>query len=208
MSRVVLHLVTLANFLCGNVGQGLKSAVGSKISLANADPVLALAGALLLVLAPGVSAEQAVSMASDRGPEEINKARGVGRPTFPGESKLFNPDDPISSCLPTGISGAMVLEIKMRETATGMARYEITILDTLKELKAKCRKGKLVDRAGKPISFFALRGCWGTPPANYRQILRKQEKELAALKKGNTVVEIPCNPDPMLPPSRRRPGGA
>ncbi len=125
-----------------------------------------------------------------------------------GALTVFAANDPISSCLPAGISAGMVLEIKMRETATGMARYEVTVRDALKELKAKCRKGKLVDRAGKPVRFFALRGCWGTPPANYRQILKKQEKDLAALKKANTVVVIPCNPDPSLPPSGRRPGGS
>ena len=69
----------------------------------------------------------------------------------------------------------------------------VTVNDKLIALKAHCRRGMLVDRKGKRIYFYALKGCWGNPPAGYLTILERQNKEIAALKKRYTVVEMTCN---------------
>ena len=104
-------------------------------------------------------------------------------------------------CLPADIKKDSVVEVITRTTVNGLVKEKVTVRDILKKMKAKCRKGKLIDGTGKPVRFFRLRGCWGTPPENYQEILEKQEKEINELKKRNTVIEIPCNPDPMLPPA-------
>ncbi len=69
----------------------------------------------------------------------------------------------------------------------------ITVKQTLSKLKARCSRGKLVDRRGKKIRFFQLQGCWGTPPPGYADILLRQKQEIADLRKKFTVVEVTCN---------------
>ncbi|MFM9904110.1 MAG: hypothetical protein ACKVQJ_06000 [Pyrinomonadaceae bacterium] len=81
----------------------------------------------------------------------------------------------------------------------------VTVKQTLAKMKAKCRHGKIVDRRGRQIRFYYLRGCWGNPPEDYQEILENQRKEIADLKKKFTVIEIPCNPNPLLPPAAMRP---
>ena len=63
----------------------------------------------------------------------------------------------------------------------------------LKQLKARCRKGKLVDAKGKEIRFFRLQGCWGNPPEDYQEILTRQAQELENLRKQYRVIEMTCN---------------
>ena len=109
-------------------------------------------------------------------------------------------DEPSGSCLPDGVNEATVVEVITRQTVDGFVKDKVTVRDRLKKLNAKCRKGKLIDGTGKPIKFFHLTGCWGNPPDNYQEIIERQSQQLESLKKDNTVVEIPCNPDPMLPP--------
>jgi hypothetical protein len=72
-------------------------------------------------------------------------------------------------------------------------RY-ITVGDKLAELKAHCKRGKLLDGTGREIRFFHLTGCWGNPPDNYQEILERQNKELIKLRKRYTVIEMTCNP--------------
>ena len=62
------------------------------------------------------------------------------------------------------------------------------------ELKANCKNGKLVDGAGTEIYFYNLTGCWGNPPRHYQEILKRQEAELAILRKRSMVIEMTCNP--------------
>jgi hypothetical protein len=69
-----------------------------------------------------------------------------------------------------------------------------TVKQTLKALKARCSKNRLVDGKGKQIKFYRLIGCWGNPPAGYGEILANQQKEIAELKKKYTVIEMTCNP--------------
>jgi hypothetical protein len=69
----------------------------------------------------------------------------------------------------------------------------VTVEKKLVELKARCRGNKLIARNGREIRLYRD-ACWGNPPADYQDILEKQRKEIAALKKKYTVVEIVCDP--------------
>lgn len=68
----------------------------------------------------------------------------------------------------------------------------ITIKEKLRQLKARCKRGKLVDGRGREIRFYRLVGCWGNPPDDYQEQLARQSQELQRLKKKYTIVEIPC----------------
>jgi hypothetical protein len=72
-------------------------------------------------------------------------------------------------------------------------RPAVTVQDKLTEMKARCRKGRLVDSKGREIRFFHL-SCWGNPPENYQEIRRRETADLAKLKKRYTVIEFGCNP--------------
>ena len=73
----------------------------------------------------------------------------------------------------------------------------INVKDRLKRLKARCRRGKLVDAKRREIKFFKAE-CWGNPPADYLEIQQRQRGELARLRKKYTVIEIACGPSLML----------
>jgi hypothetical protein len=73
----------------------------------------------------------------------------------------------------------------------------ISVKVRLKQLKARCRKGKLVDSRRREIRFFKAE-CWGNPPADYIEIQQQQQQELTRLKKKYTVIEIACGPSVML----------
>ncbi len=85
-------------------------------------------------------------------------------------------------CLPSGINPSDVVSAQAANA------------EKLKELRARCRKGKLVDAKGTEIRFYQLVGCWGNPPEDYQEILERQAKELASLRKRNHVIEMTCNP--------------
>ena len=72
-------------------------------------------------------------------------------------------------------------------------RTAVTVENKLNEMKARCRKGRLVDSRGREIRFFH-RSCWGNPPENYQEIRRRETGELAKLKKRYPVIEFGCNP--------------
>ena len=71
---------------------------------------------------------------------------------------------------------------------------KITVEQKLQEVRARCKKGKLVDSSGKEIYFYRLTGCWGNPPVDYLEILNRQNAELERLKKRYRVIEMTCNP--------------
>lgn len=73
------------------------------------------------------------------------------------------------------------------------------VKDKLKQLKARCRKGMLVDARRREIRFFRSE-CWGNPPADYLEIQQEQRLELARLKKKYTVIEIACAAKLMMTP--------
>ena len=73
------------------------------------------------------------------------------------------------------------------------ARTNITVEKKLAQLKARCRKGKLVDGKGREIRFFRI-SCWGNPPDDYLDIQRRENEELHKLQKRYTVIVFECNP--------------
>ena len=99
------------------------------------------------------------------------------------------------SCLPAGIKSTDVVSIQgVRPGAHGDKVKTITVAQKLKELRARCRKHKLVDARGREIRFYQLVGCWGNPPDDYQERLERQAKELASLRKRYRVIEMTCNP--------------
>lgn len=97
----------------------------------------------------------------------------------------------VLNCLPQGVNSDEV--VNTEAARNGMAQ-RVTVAERLAQLKARCKRGKLVDRRGRQIYFYRLEGCWGNPPANYQEILKQQEQELSRLKKRYTVIEMTCNP--------------
>lgn len=98
------------------------------------------------------------------------------------------------SCLPEGMKLTDVISVQIVRAADGGAALKkITLNEKLIELKAHCKKGKLLDTAMKEIRFYKLAGCWGNPPVDYQEILERQEKDINELKKRYTIVEIPCD---------------
>ena len=95
------------------------------------------------------------------------------------------------SCLPAGIQPTDV--VSTRTTGNKGKVITVTVNEKLSELKARCRKGKLVDGAGKEIRFYQLIGCWGNPPDDYQQQLERQARELAQLRKRYRVIEMTCD---------------
>jgi hypothetical protein len=97
------------------------------------------------------------------------------------------------ACLPAGIKATDIVSAQ-RVRSTGVVKT-ITVEETLVKLNARCKKGKLVDGSGKEIYFFRMTGCWGNPPADYQEILERQNKELEKLRKRYLVIEMTCNPE-------------
>lgn len=106
---------------------------------------------------------------------------------------------PVERCLPK--------DIKLSDVVSRDETHNRTVITTveqkLKQLKARCRSSdkKLIAASGKPIYFYKLTGCWGNAPANYQEILRKQQEEIEKLRASYTVIEITCNPTGALFPS-------
>jgi len=105
-------------------------------------------------------------------------------------------------CLPLDIKEDSIVGTIIGHLPGGeMGIRTISVRQTLKILKARCYRGKLIDGKRKSIKFYTLQGCWGNPPADYMEILARQAKELAELKKRFTVVEISCHTGTMPPQS-------
>lgn len=90
-------------------------------------------------------------------------------------------------CLPEGFQ----LEDKIA-AGPKASMQPLTIKDKLLELKAHCKRGKLVDSKGKEIRLFKFT-CFGNPPDNYQEIVQKESQTLANLQKRYKVLVIPCD---------------
>jgi hypothetical protein len=103
----------------------------------------------------------------------------------------------LAKCLPADIKLSDVVEAPSigRPNDQPGKSHSITVEQRLNKLKATCNSdNKLVDGNGKQIVFYHLIGCWGNPPENYQDILRKQRDEINRLKQQYTVIEMTCNP--------------
>jgi len=114
-----------------------------------------------------------------------------------GGTVIFGTPQRLENCLPSGTTMGDIVSITRVESTNTMKK--ITVEQKLDEIKARCESGKLVDGAGKQIRFYQLQGCWGNPPADYREILAQQEKELEKLRKEYRVIEMTCDPEGTMP---------
>jgi hypothetical protein len=96
------------------------------------------------------------------------------------------------ACMPTGIDLNSVVVVEDYKPIRNKPAPRTTVKQRLSQLKAHCKRGKLVDGKGKQIQFYSLIGCWGNPPAGYLELLQNQEHEIQRLKKRYTVIQIPC----------------
>ena len=71
-------------------------------------------------------------------------------------------------------------------------KSSVTVRRKLIQLGAQCRGGRLTTRRGREIHFFKAE-CWGNPPADYLEILERQRRQIAKLKRKYTVIEIACD---------------
>lgn len=100
------------------------------------------------------------------------------------------------SCLPSDVKPSEI--VAPDSDKQDQVTKPKTVKDRLTELKARCRKGKLIDSRGKEIYFLRLIGCWGNPPADYEEQLEAQRVKLRELQKKYTVIQIPCVANPMI----------
>ena len=99
------------------------------------------------------------------------------------------------TCLPDGINATDIVSTRPVQSRKGQREYrKISVEQTLKDLRARCRGGKLVDASGIEIRFYKLAGCWGHPSDDDREVLDRQQQELAKLRKKYRVIEMTCNP--------------
>ncbi len=103
-------------------------------------------------------------------------------------------------CLESGVKETDISDVRIDTTKTGQPiTIKITVRDSLKKLKARCVRGKLVDGKGKQIRFYFVHNCWGNPPENYLEILEKQRRDLENLQRQFTVIQMTCNPTAIPP---------
>jgi hypothetical protein len=86
-------------------------------------------------------------------------------------------------------------DVRLNEVVAyaGATDGNVTVEKTLVEIKAQCRKGKLIDRKRREIRFFRP-ACWGNPPQDYREIKRRENEELRNLQEHYTVIVFACSP--------------
>jgi hypothetical protein len=102
-------------------------------------------------------------------------------------------------CLPPDIKPDTIVETKPIKSMVGIRYIKETVVQRLDKMKARCKAGKLVDPKGREIRFYQLQDCWGNPPADYLEIVERQQSELKELRKKFTVIEITCNPSGTMP---------
>ncbi len=117
-------------------------------------------------------------------------------------SMLFSLSDgstrDFTSCLPSHISPDQPVVVAPQTNASVTKAKRVTVQQRLVQLKARCKKGRLVDGKGRQVRLYQLTGCWGNPPEDYQEILERQRRELIKLRKRYTVVEVPCAADPLI----------
>ena len=94
------------------------------------------------------------------------------------------------SCLPKDVRADEAVSYGIK------GKSIVTVEKKLAEMKARCRRGKLVDARGREIHFFRV-SCWGNRPDDYLEIQKRENEELAKLKKRYAVIVFGCNP--MIP---------
>src|SRR6267142_2818015 len=123
-----------------------------------------LAGVSILLLLPGLApakGENARKVSTSA--LEVSDADGVPEP-----SKSFR-------CLPKDVRADEAVSYGTK------GKSVLSVEKKLAEMKARCRRGNLVDARGREIRFFRA-SCWGNPPPDYLEIRQRENEELAKLK--------------------------
>src|SRR5262245_52206492 len=80
------------------------------------------------------------------------------------------------ACVPKDVACDEVAAVALAKPGSDVPSTTVTVAEQLETIKARCRKGRLVDPAGRQIRFYRMAGCWGNPPEDYQEILRRQER--------------------------------
>jgi len=91
------------------------------------------------------------------------------------------------TCLPKDVRADEVVSYGFK------GKQNPTVEKKLIEMQARCRSGKLVDAKRREIRFFRV-SCWGNPPDDYLEIQKRENEQLAKLKKRYTVIVFNCDP--------------
>jgi len=91
------------------------------------------------------------------------------------------------ACLPNDVGTDDIVEYDRGK------KTKVTVGKRLSEMKARCHKGKLVDRKSREIRFFHI-SCWGNPPPDYLEIQQQEQAQLAKLKLRYTMIVLGCDP--------------
>src|SRR5882672_11285350 len=79
------------------------------------------------------------------------------------------------TCLPNDINATDIVSTREAPSKKGRREFrKISVEQKLKDLKARCRRGKLVDASGTEIRFYKLVGCFGHPSDDDREVLDRQ----------------------------------
>jgi hypothetical protein len=96
-------------------------------------------------------------------------------------------------CLPAGVKMTDVVLVEQTGAGNvGRSGQPVRVRQKLSELKARCRRGKLVDARGKVIHFYRRTDCWGNPPFDASERSRQQDDEIKKLGQRYTVVVLAC----------------
>ncbi len=102
----------------------------------------------------------------------------------------------IAKCLPAGVGLTTIVRyVEQKNGVEKTLANVVTVGDELKTVGGRCKNGTLKSKAGRPIRFYNLQGCWGNPPANYLEIIDEQKKEIERLKRTFTLIELTCDQD-------------
>src|SRR2546423_14482343 len=98
------------------------------------------------------------------------------------------------TCLPDGINAADIVSTREVQSTKGRREFrKITVEQKLKDLKARCRKGKLDNASGIQIRLYKLAGGRGHPSDDDREVLERHQQERVELRKSYRVSEMTCN---------------
>ncbi|MDP9202022.1 MAG: amidohydrolase family protein [Gemmatimonadota bacterium] len=98
------------------------------------------------------------------------------------------------SCLPSNVKPADVVWAELSRGAPPKL-ITVTVEDTLKQLRARCARGTLVDPDGKEVRFYPVH-CFGSPTPYAIETLRRERADLEALRKRYRVIEMSAIPQP------------
>ena len=95
------------------------------------------------------------------------------------------------SCLPVGVKAA---DIVSAERPKGKL-VTVNVEQKLKQVRARCVNGKLVDPGDREIRFYRIHSCFGAPTPYALETMRRERIELDSLRKRYTVIAMTCSPD-------------